>query len=170
MKNNFNNTTYSDSFKENAVQQLVRPNSSGLSATASKIGIPPSTLYGWKKKYANLLVMKKSKDKTINDWTPEQKLEAIIKTASMPENELGGYLRSNGLFSSDLENFKQESLAGFKCKGRPKLDPEVVELKKQNKVLERDIKRKDRALAEFSARVILLKKSQEIWGDPEDDE
>ncbi len=166
MKNNLNNKTYNNSFKENAVQQLLRPNSLGLSATASKIGIPPSTLYGWKKKYANETFMKK----TINDWTPEQKLEAIIKTSSMAENELGEYLRSNGLFSSDLENFKKESLAGFKLKGRPKLDPEVVELRKQKKVLERDLRRTEKALAEQSARIILLKKSQEIWGDQEEDE
>ncbi len=161
---------YNPSFKENAVQQLIRPGSLGLKATASKIGIPESTLYGWKKKYANNAPMKKKKNNTAVNWTPEQKLDAIIKTESMTENELGEYLRSNGLHSSDLEVFKKDALAGFKTAGRPKLAPEVAELRNKNKHLERDLKNKNRALAEFSARVILLKKSHEIWGEPEEDE
>lgn len=170
MKNNFNNTTYNESFKENAVKQLLSPESRGLKATASKIGIPTSTLYGWKQKHANYSDMKKSKKQSINSWTPEYKLEAIIKTASMSEHEIGEYLRKNGLHASDLESFKEDALAGFKTVGRPKIDPEIVTLKKDKKKLEKEIKRKDRALAEYSARVILLKKSHEIWGEPEDDE
>lgn len=161
---------YNESFKQNAIQKLLMPGSPGLSATARNIGIAPSTLFGWKEKYANQAVMKKTKDKNVNEWTPEQKLDALIKTGAMNENELGEYLRSNGLHTSDLEAFKLDSLAGFKTKGRPKLDPEVVELRKQNKELERDLKKKDKALAEYSARVILLKKSHEIWGTPEEDE
>jgi transposase-like protein len=169
MKDNSLNKTYSKAFKLNAVEQLLAANSGGLTATACKIGIPNSTLNVWKKKYGSESTMKNS-NKKIDDWTPEQKLEAINKTYSMSENELGEYLRATGLYSSDLENFKSEVLNGFKSKGRPKLDPEVSELRKQNKRLERDLKNKDKALAEYSARVILLKKSHEIWGTPEDEE
>lgn len=163
-------TTYTKSFKENAVAKLLGLGSGGLSKTAENLGIPAATLFGWKKKYANHSGMKKSKNKTITDWSPEQKLEAIIKTSAMNENELGKYLRTNGLFFSDLESFKKDSLAGFKSKGRPKLDPEVTELRKQKKTLERDLRRTEKALAEQSARIILLKKSQEIWGGSEDEE
>jgi len=170
VKKNLNKTVYNSSFKENAIQQLLRPDSPGLNATASKIGIPQSTLYCWKRKYANNNGMKKQKDKTVENWTPEQKLEAVIATASMTENELGEYLRTNGLHSSDLKNFKSDFLQNSPGRGRPKLEPEVAELRKKNKMLERDVKRKDKALAEFSARVILLKKSHEIWGAPEDGE
>ena len=114
--------------------------------------------------------MNKSKNKLISNWTPEQKLEAVFLTRSMNEQELGEYLRKNGLHSNDLESFKKDALAGFKTVGRPKHDPEIAILKKKQVKLEREIKRKDKALAEYSARVILLKKSHEIWGEPEDDE
>lgn len=168
MKDNSLNKTYSEEFKQMAVQKLLS-NSERLSVTARKLDIPNSTLNGWKKKYGNLSSMSKNK-KTTNDWTAEKKLEAIIKTGSMNENELGEYLRSHGLHSDDIERFKQEALTGFKSSGRPKLDPEVLELRKKNKKLEKNIKKKDKALAEYSARVILLKKSHEIWGVPEDEE
>jgi transposase len=165
-----NNQTYSEEFKKSSIQKLLSPGNHGLSATARKIGIAPSTLFGWKKKYANQSVMKKSKNNSIANWTPEQKLDALIKTAFMTENELGEYLRSNGLHSSDLEAFKSDSLAGFKSKGRPKLDPEVTSLRKSKKSLERELRQTKSALAEQSARIILLKKSHEIWGVPEDEE
>jgi transposase-like protein len=170
MRNNFNNSSYSDQFKKNAVKQLLATGSKGLTATASKMGIPTSTLATWKSKYAINIDMNNSKNKTIREWTPEEKLEAIIKTSSMTEAEQGEYIRSNGLHSTDLDTFKMDALAGFKSTGRPKLDPEINVLRKEKKKLEKDIQRKDKALAEYSARVILLKKSHEIWGDPEEDE
>jgi transposase InsO family protein len=78
-------------------------------------------------------------------------LEAIIETTSMDEQELGEYLRSNGLHSSDLEAFKNEFIKAKKetKRGRPQLDAEVFKFR---------FKKKDTALSEYAARVILLKK------------
>lgn len=162
---------YSSSFKEMAVQKLLSQNSEGLTKTAKKIGISASTLFDWKKKYGNSIRMSdEKKSKKPKNWTPEKKLQAIIETSAMSEHELGEYLRINGIHSSLLEEWKQDALGGFKTRGRPKKDPEVTELRKDNKVLQKDLKRKEKALAEMSARVILLKKSHEIFGDEEDDE
>lgn len=159
--------SYSESFKENVVANLLQ-SSLSLSATARKFDVSASTLCNWRKVYANHSSMKKSK--TANDWTPEKKLDAVIKTALMDEEDLGIFLRRNGLHSSDLERMRDECLPAVTSRGRPKLDPEVTELRKQNKRLSSDLKRKDAALSEYAARVILLKKSHEIWGTKEDDE
>ena len=86
--------TYTKSFKDNAISKLLMPGSPGLSATARKIGIAPSTLFGWKEKYVNNIYMKNSKkNKKLDNWSAEKKLNVLIKTASMNENELGEYLR-----------------------------------------------------------------------------
>jgi len=166
-----NPTTYNESFKRDSVAKLLSPDSYGLAATARKVGVPSSTLYGWKQKYAmNNTIMSKNK---LKEWSPEKKLEAISKTYSMTEQELGNYLRSNGLHSSDLDKFKADfysSISMSKDRGRPKLDPEIFELRKEKKKLERDLKNTQAALAEQSARIILLKKSHEIWGTKEDGE
>jgi len=135
---------YSEDFKRSCVQKLLMPDSIGLNATASKCNIPPSTLYTWKTKYAKLSTMEKSKK--IQSWSPEQKLEALIKTASMSEEELGEYLRSNGLHSSDLESFKSSYIDNVSIKGRPKLDPEVTALRKENSKLSRDLRKKTELL------------------------
>ena len=57
---------YPQSFKENAVRRLLAPGSEGLSSTAKKLNVPPSTLFGWKKKYANNSNMNEKKDKSTN--------------------------------------------------------------------------------------------------------
>lgn len=132
---------------------------------ARKHDMSVTTLYNWKAKYANQASMSKSKK-----WTPEKKWEAILKTASMDENELGEFLRANGLLSSDLEEWKEESMKGLKGPGRPKKDPKLAKSEAESKQLKKELRRKERALAEMSARVILLKKSQEIFGDDEEDE
>lgn len=159
--------SFSEDFKKATIQRLLAPDSPGPGKIAEDLDLYPSTLYNWRKKYANTQLMKKSKD-----WTPEQMLEAIIKTASMDEQKLGEYLRSNGLHSSDLEAFKTEfiNLKKEKKRGRPQLDPELVKLRKENIQMERNLRRNEKALAEYAARVILLKKSHEIWGTNEDDE
>ena len=160
---------YNENFKEDSVAKLLASNSHGLSATARKIGVAPSTLYGWKKKYAMAnIIMSKNK---LKEWSSEKQLEIIIKTSSMAEQELGNYLRANGLHSSDLDKFKLDISNSLKReRGRPKIDPEIVELRKEKKKLERYLKNTQAALAEQSARIILLKKSHEIWGTKEDDE
>jgi len=132
---------------------------------SKELGIHHVTIRNWKKIYANISSMTDSKD-----WTPEKRLEVIIKTSSMNENELGEFLRANGLHSSELEEWKQNFYIAQKPVGRPKLDPELVELRAKEKELSRDLKRKDKALAEMSARIILLKKSRLLFGGTEDDE
>jgi transposase-like protein len=159
--------TYTKKFKQQAVVKFINRGTKSVEAIADELGTSSKNLYRWRKELGEVSM---SNNKSIKEWTPEQKLEAVIKTGSMSEAELGEYLRSNGLHSSDLEDFKSEALSGLKSKGRPKLDPEVTQLRKENKALQRDLKKKDKALAEYSARVILLKKSHEIWGTPEDDE
>ena len=163
--------SFNEEFKKAAVEKLYGQNSLGLSGVALELGISKSTLFCWKAKYANGFSMKKAKkERPTSDWTAEEKMETLIEAASLSENELGEYLRSNGLNSCDLETFKNDFITSIPDRGRPKLDPEVVKLRKDNTNLTKDLNKKNRALAEMSARVVLLKKSHLIWGEPEDDE
>ncbi len=162
---------YSTEFKKRAVEKSYSSSSTSVNRLSQEIGIPESTLRDWRKKYSIGNIMTESKKEKLSiDWTPEEKLQALMQTASMSEHELGEYLRKNGLHSSDIKSWKVECLGGFKQVGRPKLPEEVKVLRKEKKVLERDLNRKNKALAEMSARIIFLKKSHLIFGGNEDDE
>jgi transposase-like protein len=156
---------HSKEFKESIVQKVTMPGGPTIMELSEKTGIHHTSIRNWIKIYANHFSMKKSKE-----WSPEEKLEAIIKAAVMSENELGEFLRSSGLHSAELEEWKQLFYSTHKPVGRPRLDPELVELRAKEKELSRDIKRKDRALAEMAARIILIKKSQLLFGVSEEDE
>lgn len=156
---------HSKEFKESIVQKIMMPGGPTIMQLAEKNGLHHSSIRNWIKVYANNSSMKKSKE-----WTPEQKLEVIMKTFSMSEGERGEFLRANGLHSTDIESWKQDIYSSQRPVGRPKLDPELVELRAKEKELSRDIKRKDRALAEMAARIILIKKSQLLFGVNEEDE
>ncbi len=156
---------FSKDFKESLIQKSLLSGGPSLAELSRSHNIPLTTIYGWKKKYANTVSMNNSKN-----WTPEKKLQAIIETSLMKEHELGEYLRKNGLKSSDIEQWKKDSLRSLKDPGRPKKDPELANSIKKNKTLLKDLKRKNKALAEMSARIILLKKSHEIFGVIEEDE
>lgn len=88
-------------------------------------------------------------------WTAEAKLKALVETAWLAENELGLYLRREGLYSTQIMAWRAEVIEHFETrpKGAKDARDETIRL------LEREILRKDKALAEASALLILQKKS-----------
>lgn len=158
-------TTHSKEFKEAIVQKILSPGGPTIMQMSEKTGITHTSIRYWIKHYGSKAPMKKS-----NDWTPEKKLLAIAHTMNMDEKELGTFLRTNGLHLSELEQWKQDFYNSQQSPGRPRIDREIVELRNKEKELSKDLRRKEKALAEMSARVILLKKSHAIFGDNEEDE
>lgn len=156
---------YSKDFKQSTIQKILMPGGPTIMEMAVKTGAHPTSIRDWMKIYGKSSTMKKT-----TKWTPENKLEAIIKTATMTAQELGEFIRANGLHSTDIEQWKQEIYSSLKAPGRPRIDPEIVQLRNKEKELSKDLRRKEHALAEMSARVILLKKSHAIFGEPEEDE
>lgn len=102
----------------------------------------------------------------------EEKLKIVLETANLSESELGEYLRKHGVHSVELERWREEALSGLKTekRGRPKVDPEVTQLRKEKKTLKRELQKKEKALAEASALLVMKKKAELIWGAEEDDE
>ncbi len=143
----------------------MMPGGPGIMEMSKKIGVHHTSIQRWKKLYAMSNTMTTSKK-----WTPDKKLQAIIETDSLSKEELGEYLRKHGIHSEELNEWKEECLSSFKRPGRPKKDPKLISLQKEKNAIEKDLKRKDKALAEMSARIVLLKKSRLLWGEPEDEE
>ncbi|SMD15759.1 Transposase [Desulfocicer vacuolatum DSM 3385] len=137
---------------------------------ASEAGIGLSTLSYWlknHKKDGNLTVNKK--EKRPQDWSAEERLKALMETGTMAEKERVSWCRKRGVFSHHLEQWKKDILslstpakASVKSKGSARL-------KKENAALKKELNRKEKALAETAALLVLKKKADSIWGDPKDD-
>ena len=158
--------------KKSLVAKTCTPGGPSICQLAKETGIPSSTIRGWVKVFSADEEI--SKGKRPKDWTPSERLEAVMESHGLEDEKLGEFLRKKGLHSNQIEEWKREislmANESIKKRGRPRLDPEVVALREENKRLKRDILRKDRALAEASAILILKKKAEDLWGKDEDDE
>ena len=100
------------------------------------------------------------------DWTAEEKLAAVVEAASLPDEELGAFLREKGLHEANLTQWRQTMLTGLvesKARSR-KPSAETRRIRE----LERELTRKEKALAEAAALLILKNKAQALWGDEDD--
>lgn len=105
------------------------------------------------------------------DWRPEEKLEAVQLTSDLGEEALNAYCRKHGIYAHHIEQWKQEFI---QLMSSSKISDKVGKsetkaLKHENKDLKRALKRKEKALSEAAALLVLQKKVNAIWGENEDD-
>jgi hypothetical protein len=110
--------------------------------------------------------MKHKKDKS--KYSAEKVLKIISETYSLNEEDLGIYLRKNGLHTNQLTEWRTSFLTSV---NQPKLnlnkkDERDIEIKD----LKKNLRKKDAALAEVSALLILQKKANLLWPSPNEDE
>jgi len=152
--------SYSEEFKDAIVTKIINRGSLGIAEVCAREGVKKSTACRWLKR--GTIGGMKTKP-TAKTWSPREKLLAVSETISASEADTGLYLRKEGLLSRQVDEWKSQALASLEpqtARAAAK-DPRDERIKE----LERDILRKDRALAEASALLILQKKVNLIWGD-----
>ena len=104
-------------------------------------------------------------------WSSADKFGVVLETAHMNEAELAEYCRSKGLFVEQVADWReacQQANAAPAERNRELRDQGKSD-RNEIKQLKKDLQRKEKALAEAAALIILRKKAQAIWGEPEDD-
>ena len=159
--------SYSADFKEQMVRKMMPPNSQSVAQISRDTGVPYATLYTWKKQYQARGIVVPAKNTNADKWDAKTKLAAIIQTAAMNEAERSEYCRKNGLYVEQLNEWKK----AFEASGSssPADKRALAAERKKTRKLEKELLRKDRALAETAALLTLSKKAQAIWGISEDD-
>ena len=165
---------YSEEFKESIIQKMMPPNNVPVSQLVRDTGISDVTLYTWRKKALSQGIPVPGNGKNPDQWTPENQLAVIIETAALNEAEMAEYCRKKGLFAEQIQLWTAfiSSVAASPASPSGQHKTLTVEQKKDRQTirkLERELKRKDKALAETAALLVLTKKAREIWGEPEDD-
>ena len=154
---------YGQQFKDAVVARLLPPESSSLEAVSQKVGISVATLERWR---AGALAANDGNG-SARPWTPTARLEAVIATAAMDEAARSAWCREHRLYPADLDRWKQDALGGL----GELCDHGAAEAKQERrriKELERDLSRKDKALAETAALLVLSKKLSAIFRNGED--
>jgi transposase-like protein len=168
-------TVYSETFRTKLVQKMLMPNARPVSVLAREAGVPEGTLFRWKKETTlGGMSAHQPDDKTPSptkpppQWSSEEKLAVVLEAAAVPEAELGAFLRRKGLHAAQLAEWRKQMLSGLDGRGS-KADRKAASVEARRvKKLEHELRRKDKALAEAAALLILKKKAQAIWGDEDD--
>jgi len=172
---------YPDMFKNAMIQKLTGPGAISASALSKQVDVPQPTLSKWLriagidasynfpnsfKDYAKMAEI--NPPRRPNDWSPEDKLKVVMNAASLDDEQLGEFLREKGLHQTHLEQWRLQMLDGLQHNFSKKVAKQKKADAKRIRALEKELNRKDKALAETAALLVLKKKVQEIWGDEDD--
>ena len=173
MKRNF-----TQSFKIQAVEKaLNRSSSTSLKEVATSLGIGFSTLNKWivkarNQEFETVSVEKlnsMTQEKRPQDWTLEERLNMVVACGALEGESLSEYCREKGIYPHQVNQWKLDFASGKTQEMKTVSRAEVKALKQENKSLKRDLNRKEKALAETAALLVLQKKVNAIWGSNDED-
>ena len=172
---------YSAGFKKKMIEKMMSPGGPSVAELSEKAGVHQTTLSRWLREGTTVPAVSKRKTKRRGraepprqaaprrpqDWSPEDKLQALRDSEGLEDAELGAYLRRVGLHDDDLaqwrEQAQQAALAALGGRKQRSADSKRI------RNLQREVQRKDRALAEAAALLVLAKKARALWADEDDD-
>ena len=162
-----NGVRYSQEQKEAIVTRMMSPNNESVAQISEKEGITKVTLYKWRKEARAAGVATPGNGKTSNKWSSQDKFLIVMETFAMNESELAEYCRKKGLYREQIEAWRTACLQanGQVFDQSKQLNGTLKEEQKRAKQLEKDLQKKEKALAEAAALLLLRKKVQAIWGD-----
>lgn len=96
---------YSEKFKARMVGRMLGERRLSASALSKEVGVGQPTLSRWLREASRIEVVPESDDEKLaerrpEDWSPREKLQAVMAAAAVPESELGAWLRRQCVFRS----------------------------------------------------------------------
>ena len=159
---------YSKEFKDSIIAKLLPPSNASVLDVAKETGIPKDTLYCWRVKYHNTSAKESDQRQQSSNFSSEEKLTIVIETASLNETETSEYCRRKGLYSDQINGWTSVIKQSLTHKAPiSKADRKTAQQQEKTiKQLQSELNRKDKALAEAAALLILEKKFNRSGANP----
>lgn len=136
---------------------MLPPEGAAAEVVAREIGVGVGTLERWRSQ----ALSRPAKERT---WTAAARLEAVIATASMDEASRSAWCRENGVYTQQLQQWRDNATQALAAPEEARASPlQTKEDRRRIKELERELRRKDKALAEAAALLVLSKKAEAIF-------
>lgn len=156
---------------------MLLPSGPSANKLSREVGIGQPTLSRWLREATTLQSvtkrLKPSKPPTTTPTQrqpeargPEEKLRLVLEAGGLADAELGEFLRRHGIHEADLAAWREAALGGLGV--QPAASARSNDARRVRE-LEKELRRKDKALAETAALLVLQKKARAIWGDGDDD-
>lgn len=161
---------YSEERREAILKKLLAPHNRTVAELAQEEGISEATLFNWRRQARGQGRLLPDRASDSEGWSSQDKFNAVLESAALSEVELAEYCRRRGLYPEQLRRWRvscEQANARSQSAARQDTDALKAE-RKRSRDLERELKRKNAALAETAALLILRKKARAIWGDEDE--
>lgn len=166
---------YTEGFKQQMVKRMLGPPVETATALAKKVGVPQPTLSKWLRDagtVASMVADERSEEKP-KRWTVKEKLRVVVGGEDLKGSALGEFLRREGVHETQLKSWRDAAAGALaSAEAAPssgaltaKQRKRLAGAEKRVKELERELRRKEKALAEAAALLMLEKKLQALGWD-----
>jgi transposase-like protein len=159
---------YSSRIRQAVLRKVLPPQSLPVRDVALEFGISEQTVNGWMKLVQEGKLPAGTENAGPRQKPASEKLALLLESKMVGNDRRGEWLREKGLHSEHLPLWEQE-LRELMDDKATRDKTELQALKKRNRQLEKDLERKNEALAELAALLALKKKADSLWGESEDD-
>ena len=136
---------------------MLPPESAPLEVVSREIGVGVDTLERWRSDSLSRPARERA-------WTAAARLEAVITTASMDEAAKSAWCREHGVYPQQLQQWRDSACQALAEPEEARASPQQTKHDRRRiKELEREVRRKDKALAETAALLVLSKKLEAIF-------
>ncbi len=154
---------YGQTFKDRAVARLLPPESAALDLVAQEVGVGAGTLQRWREDAQTRPALGRA-------WSAAARLQAVVTTAALAVSDKSAWCREQGIYPAELDKWCSSATAALADPQDARASPQATRQdRKRIKELERELLRKDRALAETAALLVLSKKVSAIFHRGEDE-
>ena len=159
---------YSHAVRHGVLKKVLPPESRSIAQVSQETGVNEQTIRNWLKQSKSGILTSKRAASSPRSLTPKEKYQLVIEAAGINDEQLGEFLRERGLHSEHLTIWDQELRDMIDAKKDRQLK-ENRALKQKVRLLEKDLLRKNKALAEATALLVLKKKLETLLTDNEED-
>lgn len=153
---------YSDAFIEQALIKVYSRGDRTIESVAHEVNVGYQTLKNWvKRKSLDDVTASAAKEKRPQDWRRDEQLAALMETHGLSEDALQAWCRERGIFPHHLDSWKTSFCTQEAAPVADGRDLRI--LKAENDDLKKELNRKEKALAEAAALLVLQKKFRALW-------
>jgi hypothetical protein len=136
---------------------MLPPESAEIGALSREVGVSVQTLERWREAAQTMPARGRA-------WSAGARLEAVISTAAINEAAKSAWCREHGVYPTELNKWRVSCTTALADPQDAPATPQATRASaKLIKELEREVLRKDRALAETAALLVLSKKVAAIF-------
>jgi transposase len=159
---------YSKEKMEHALSLMAPPHCLTVAEVARRTGVKEKTLYDWRKKARLAGSPMPGAGSNPGDWKPEDRFAMVVETLGLTESERAEYCRRKGVFVEQLAQWRHACMQATAGAAERDVAAALVQERRRARQLEKELGRKERALAETAALLVLSRKLEALRNQGED--